>query len=242
MIKNKFVITLIGIMLFNSLNIFSQSIGIKAGSVYNHFISGQQHVKSNLGITAGIAYHQPFNSKLGMMTGVDFLQLGGGLLIIEDNTRFGVDPLLDPYAVKIRDSKVTINSINFPVVLNYVFTSGDAVQMTFGIGPEVSFLISAFSNDVISSPYGGSNYWVTYSQTMNEANNYASFNVAVSTNLGVDFMIGNAPMGINFRYRYETMPARNEFSYLDLTDLKSDVYQGSVIITIEYKFNLTGNK
>jgi len=46
-------------------------------------------------------------------------------------------------------------------------------------------------------------------------------------------------MSIDFKYRFGALPIRTGYSYLDLEDLKSDVFQGTFSVTIEYKFSTT---
>lgn len=241
MFKHKILIVCAGLLLILTPKSFSQAIGIKAGPVYNHFISSQQHVKGNPGIVAGASYYQSFGGSIGLVAGLEYLQLGGGLLTIEDDTRFGVDPYANPFAIKIRDSKVVLHTVNLPVLLNLKLIPGDAGGLTLGIGPEVSYTVSATSYDIVSSPQGATNFWVTYTQTRNETNNYAPFNVAGSVNLGVNFMAGGAPMAVDFRYRFGALPIRGGYSYLDLADSRSELYQGSFIVTIAYKLNFTSN-
>lgn len=240
MFKHKLIILCTGLLMTFSIQTFAQSVGIKAGAVYNHFVSNQQHVKGNIGLVAGVAYHHSFSSKLGLATGLEYLQLGGGLLTIEDNTRYGVDPEQNPFAIKIRDSKVTLHSVNVPIIVEYTLFGDNTSGISLGIGPEVSYTFSGSSYDIISTPYGGyDGYWVTYTQTNLESDNYAPFNVAASAKLGVNFMAGNSPIGLDLKYRYGFLPIRNGYSYLDLPNLRSDVFQGSFSITMEYKFNLS---
>ena len=237
MSNTKLLIVCIG-LLFLTTTTFSQSIGIKAGPVYNHFISSQYHVKGNVGLVAGISFNYDLSDKLTLSSAAEYLQLGGGLLTIEDNTRYGEDPYANPFAIQIRDSRVTLHTVNVPIILKYGIIGDDNVKVNIGIGPEVSYTFYGTSNDVVTLPSGGSNLWVTYTQTVNETNNYAPFNLAATAALGVDFMAGSQPLGIDFRYRYGVLPIREGYSYLDLNEFKSDVNQGSFIVTIEYKFNL----
>ena len=240
MFKYKLIVLCTGLLMTFSYQTFAQMVGIKAGPVYNHFVSNQQHVKGNIGLVAGIAYHHSFNSKFGLATGLEYLQLGGGLLTIEDNTRYGVDPEQNPFAIKIRDSKVTLHSVNVPIIVEYTLFGDNKSGISLGIGPEVSYTFSGSSYDIISTPYGGyDGYWVTYTQTNLESDNYAPFNVAATAKLGVNIMAGNSPVGLDIRYRYGFLPIRNGYSYLELPDLRSDVFQGSLVITMEYKFNLS---
>jgi hypothetical protein len=242
MFKHKCFSMCAGLILSISSGVFSQTIGIKAGPVYNHFISNQQHVKGNIGVVAGVAYHYDLSGPLSLATGLEYLQLGGGLLTIEDNTRFGVDPYLDPFATEVRDSKVTLHTVNLPILVNYQIVGDNTGGITLGIGPEVSYTIKGTSQDIITLPYGVSEgYWVSYSQTNLVTDSYSPFNVAASANLGFDFMAGNMPFCLNFKYRYGLTPIIKGYSYLDLANLKSSVYQGSFLFTIEYKFNLSSN-
>ncbi len=238
MFKHKILIVCSGLLFFTS-SLFSQSIGIKAGPVYNHFMSSQQHVKGNIGFVGGVSFNYGFSEKLGLSTGLEYLQLGGGILTVEDDSRYGAEPSKNPFATQIRDSKVTLHTVNLPLILKYGIVSGNSGDITIGIGPEASYTIYGSSYDIITLPYGGSNYWVTYTQTINETNNYAPFNVAATALLGFNFMAGNSPISIDFRYRFGALPIRTGYSYLDLFDTKSDMYQGSLIATVEYKFNLT---
>ncbi len=242
MFKHKLFIICTGLFLSFSLQTFAQTIGIKAGPVYNHFISNQQHVKGNVGVVAGVAYHHSLSSKMGLVAGLEYLQLGGGLLTIEDNTRYGVSPYLDPFATKARDSKVTLHTVNLPILVKYQLIGDNTGGITLGIGPEVSYTIKATSYDIITLPYGANEgYWVTYTQTNLETDNYSPFNIAASANLGFDFMAGKIPIGLDFKYRYGFTPIRKGYSYLDLADIRSNVYQGTFLFTIEYKFNLSSN-
>lgn len=242
MFKHKCFIVCAGLILTFSSGAFSQTIGIKAGPVYNHFISNQQHVKGNIGVVAGVAYHHDLSGSLSLATGLEYLQLGGGLLTIEDNTRFGVDPYQDPFAIKVRDSKVILHTVNVPILLNFRLIGDNTGGISLGIGPEVSYTFKGSSYDIITLPYGAyDGYWVTYTQTNLETKNYSPFNVAASANVGFNFMAGNLPIGLDFKYRYGFLPIREGYSYLELADLRSAVYQGSFSFTIEYKFNLSSN-
>lgn len=238
MLKHKLIFSFTGCFLFISSIVLSQSIGIKIGPVYNHFISDQQHVKSNLGIVAGLSYIKPLNDKIDLSTGLEYLQLGGGLLTIEDNTRYGVDPEQTPYAIKIRDCKVTIHSVNLPLIFNYRLIGSQGNGLKLGIGPEVSYNFLVKSNETITSPIGSGMY-VTYNQTNTETNNYEAINVAATVNLGFMFDIAGKPLSLDFRYRYGFLPIRVGYSYLDLEQTKSDLYQGSFIMTFTYSFNST---
>jgi hypothetical protein len=241
MLKHKFFTVCVGSLIFSSNVFFAQSIGIKIGPVYNHFISDQQHVKSNLGVVAGLSYTHTFSEKISLLTGLEYLQLGGGLLTIEDDTRYGVDPEQTPFAIKVRDCKVTIHSVNLPVIVNYSLVANEGNGIKLGIGPEVSYNFSAKSKETVTGPIGGG-MWATYSQTNDETNNYETFNFAASANLGFYFDLGENQMSIDCRYRYGFTPIRLGYSYLDLPESKSDVYQGSLILSFTYSFKMTNNQ
>lgn len=240
MLKHKFLFACtLGLILFSNIT-YSQNIGIKVGPVYNHFISDQQHVKSNLGVVAGASYSQLFSEKFSLLTGLEYLQLGGGLLIIEDNTRYGVDPNDTPFAIKTRDCKVTIHSVNLPLLFNLTLLGSGNSAVKLGIGPEVSYNFLVKSNETVTGPIGDGIY-ATYDQTNTETNNYEAFNVAGSVNLGFSVDAGGKPVSIDCRYRFGALPIRKGFSYLDLQQTKSDLYQGSLILSFTYSFNSTSN-
>jgi hypothetical protein len=234
------LISLAGCIFIISTVVSGQTMGIKIGPVYNHFISDQQHMGSNLGFVAGLSYSRSLSAKIALSSGLEYLQMGGNLLIIEDNTRYGVDPNETPYAIKIRDCKVSIHAINIPLIVDYLLYSSDNSNITAGLGPEVSYNFMVNSDETVTSPIGSGMY-VTYSQTNNETNNYEMFNLALSAKLSYGFVLKGKSLAFDFRYRFGVLPIRTGYSYLDLDQTKSDVYQGSFIFSIGYFFNANNN-
>jgi hypothetical protein len=238
MFKLKLTFAYLGLFMLFSHAVYSQTVGIKLGPVYNHFISDQQHVKDNLGVVIGLDYIYPLSDKLNLSAGIEYLQLGGGLLTIEDNTRYGVDFNQTAFPIKYRDSKVTLHTVNIPVIANYEIYELDKASISIGVGPEVSYTLKAKSVETITGPLGDGMYG-TYDQTNDETNNYQKFNIAAALNLRIELPIASNNMFLDCRYRYGFTPIREGYSYLDLNDVKSNINQGSFIMTFGYSFNFS---
>lgn len=238
MFRKKALLTFIGLLILYSQTIFAQLVGIKAGPVYNHFMSEQKHVKGNIGLTAGVDYTHSFAEKIVVTAGLEYLQLGGGLFTIEDDTRYGLSFNDAVFPVKYRDAKVTLHTVNVPVLVNYAAYKSECLNLKVGIGPEVGYLISAVSNETITGPLGSGMYG-TYNDTYTETSNYEAFNLAAALNIRLEFPVANHQMFIDYRYRYAITPVRKDYSYLDLNQNQSDIQQGSFIMTIGYALNLT---
>ena len=240
MYQLKFMIAYATLMIFSLQTTFSQSVGIRAGVVYNHFMSAQQHTKGNPGFVAGINYSHSLIDNLEVSTGLEYLQLGGGLLTIEDNTRYGVDFDETPFPIKYRDSKVTIHTINLPVIANYAVYHADKIKISLGIGPEFAYNLQTTSNETVTGPINlpAGEIYGTYSQKNDETNNYQQFNFAGTLNLCIKFPVAGNSMYLDYRYRYSFMPVREGYSYLDIPNIDSSVNQGAFIMTIGYAINL----
>lgn len=228
---------LFAVLLFITTNLFSQGIGINAGTAYNYFMSDQQHVRGKPCLTAGVAYFKPFG-EIELKVGLEYLQLGGGILIVEDETRFGLSFADSPMPRKVRDANVTLHTLNLPVLVNFKVLSNDNFSVSVGLGPEVSYLLNATSKELVTGDLG-SGVYATYSQTVNETRNYQNFNFAVTGDIRLDIPFGENNIFLDCRYRHGINPVRKEFSYLDIAEVRSDLLQRSFIISLGYKINLS---
>ncbi len=227
-------------LLFISTNIFTQGIEINAGAAYDYFISDQQHIRGKPGIAAGARINFSMSDKFKLRTGLEYLQLGGGMMILEDDTRFGLSFDEIAFPVKMRDARVTLHTVNLPLLVNFFVYSSDNFSLSIGLGPEVSCLFNATSKETVTGPLG-SGIYATYSQTIDDTRNYEYFNYAASGNVRLDVPAGGNNIFLECRYRYGFNPARTGFSYLDMTGVQSDLYQGSFIISLGYTINLSTN-
>jgi hypothetical protein len=159
-------------------------------------------------------------------------------MILEDDTRFGLDFNDVAFPVKMRDAKVTLHTINLPLIVNYRVYSSDNFSLSIGLGPEVSYLLNASSKETVTGPVG-SGIYATYSQTVNDTRNYESFNYAASGNLRLDIPSGQNNLFLECRYRYGFNPVRKGYSYLDIAEVQSDIYQASFIISLGYTINFS---
>jgi len=225
-------------MLFISTDIFTQGVEINAGMALNNLMSDQQHIRGKPGLTAGARYNLSLNDQFQLRVGLEYLQLGGGIMILEDDTRFGLwfDDVAFP--IKVRDAKVTLHTINLPVLVNFIMYSNDNFAVSIGLGPEVSYLLNATSQETVTGLIGTGIY-ASYNQTVNETSNYQSFNYAASGNIHLDVPFGGNNLFLECRYRHGFNPVRKGFSYLDIAEIQSDVYQGSFIISLGYKINFS---
>ena len=212
------------------------SIGARGGITVSSFANSSPHTTVTQGYDIGLFAALPLSEGLSLQVEAELIQQGGHLVTVEDYTRIGADPVLYPFPIKVRDSKVTINNINIPLLLKLRLISSASLNILLNIGGSAGINIYTHSKETITAPSYDAMTYVTFNESNGITHEYEMWQFTALG--GVSFEVPMASRNVIFdvRYYYGINPIKNGHSYLNTPFIMSDLSTNTLSVTLGTNF------
>lgn len=208
------------------------SIGAKGGITVSSFSNTSPHTTVTQGFDIGFFAALPLSDALSVQFEAELLQQGGHLVTVEDLTRIGANPLLYPFPIKVRDSKITINNVNIPVMLTYTLISSASLNIVLNVGGSAGINVFTHAKETVTAPSADAMTYVTFNESNGITREYELWQFTALG--GVSFEIPMLSRNVIFdvRYYYGINPIKKGHSYLNTPIIMSDLSTNTVSVTI----------
>jgi hypothetical protein len=204
--------------------------GVHVGITGSNFTNEQPGRSIVVDYTAGIHGKYSFSESFGVQGELNYLEQGGGLIRITDPEQLGTNPIFD---YKVEDQKVSIRSLELPIVMMYSFGVGSS-KINLMAGPGVAWVFHAGSKIETTARYPSyPSVYTTFSDEENITENITPFIYNAVGGLGIEFpFIGETKLYLDVRYRYSINDVYNGYSYLGIEGVSADLNQQSLTINL----------
>lgn len=208
------------------------SIGVKGGITVSSFSNTSPHTTVTQGFDIGVFGAYQLSDGLLLQMEAELLQQGGHLVTIEDLTRIGANPFQYPFPIKVRDSKVTINNINVPLLLKYRLVSSASLNILLNAGGSAGINVFTHSKETITAPSADGMTYVTFNESNGITREYQLWHFTACGGLTFEIPLASRNILFDARYYYGINPIKTGHSYLDTPIIMSDLSTNTLSITI----------
>lgn len=242
-----------GVVLFliTNVNVFTQetestsssgapvNFGVKAGFTMSGFINEMKMTSefTNSFIPGGMGggyVEYPFNDKFSVQLETYFSQFGGSYLMLENESRFGLNLPVDPKFIK---NKVTLNSLYIPLLFKAQLPLDIGGTPVFYIGPDVTYNIySELRQTYIGYVSGSSGVWTSNDRYEEVTELYEPLVYGGTAGIGIELDTDFGLLLMDLRYHRSITLTKEGYSYIDLNDIQEDLWSHSFYFTLGYGF------
>ncbi len=252
--KNFFTFLIINsvvLSLIINVNVFTQEdestgssalpiyFGVKAGLTMSGFINKMKMTSefTNSFIPGGIGggyVGYPFNDKFSVQLEAYFSQFGGSYLMLEHDARFGLNLPVDPKFIK---NKVTLNNLYIPLLFKAQLPLDIGGNPVVYIGPDVSYNIySELRQSYIGHVSGSSGVWTSNERYEEVTELYEPLVYGATAGIGIELDTDFGLLLMDLRYHRSITLTKEGYSYIDLNDVKEELWSHSFYFTLGYGF------
>ena len=208
------------------------SYGAKGGITVSSFSNTSPHTTVTQGFDIGLFAALPLSEALSIQFEAELLQQGGHLVTVEDYTRLGANPLLYPYPIKVRDSKITINNINVPLMLKYRLISSASLNILLNVGGSAGINVYTHAKETITAPSADALVYVTFNESNGITREYELWQFTVLGGLSFEVPLVSRNVTFDVKYYYGINPVKKGHSYLNTPIIMSDLSTNTLSFTI----------
>ena len=207
-------------------------IGAKGGITVSNFSNTSPHTDVTQGYNIGFFGAYQLSEVLSFQMELEMLQQGGQLVTVEDLSRIGAKSFQYPFPMKVRDSKVTINNLNIPLILKYRLISSTGLNIYINAGGSAGINIFTHSKETITAPSADGMTYVTFTENNGVTREYQFWQFTACGGLTFDIPLLSRNVLFDVRYYYGINAIKNGHSYLDTPIIMSDISTNTLSITI----------
>jgi len=206
--------------------------GGKFGTTISQFTNQQPHTNVKQGITVGAFARYKFNDKMAVQLELNYLQEGGQLLSVEHSWDLSNSSWIE---IKTDNQNVTLHNLDIPLMFKYSYPLG-TTKIFAVVGPALGInLYSSVKHETTILTEIGS--VSTFTANENITSNIERYNAGIIAGIGFEVPVfTNNYLLFDLRYRYGMMPVYKGYSYRGLPQIKGDLQNNTMYITIGFGF------
>lgn len=208
--------------------------GIKFGTTLSRFSSEQPHNNIKVGLSAGAFVSYPLSASLDLRLEPAYMQQGGKLISVFDYGLFLMNDA--PYALEVRDNKITYNNVEIPLLIRYKKSIG-GLNVFAVVGPSIGLNFKTITKTNISArSWESVPVYVNFYREEDITSNIEMLQYGAVGGIGFETPVGTHNLIFDIRYRYGLNKTYPGYSYLGIYQIQGDLKSNSVELSLGFSF------